>query len=303
MNFESSPRQVLALLCSGASPDIGIYRGPLYLLCMHRLRHTFLFCHQRAGRALIFARPSIDARQDTLSYTIVMAIATTLKGALNDAISSGEFIDTQIILFSRRDSSGRICKPKALYANSNVLKSVPYFNDRKPRSRSTCCACDDPSPGVLSGKFAESETKDFSETVDDGEFAEDYSYTSDSDLEEDWDFASPPPPPGQSQPLQSEALYGEYKEHVRAGNVIRVRDVASITCVFPYSILLLSQPGKASKLSCYFYTLIPSSSLRLDPKRIESRGVLKLPGPKREKYQNRRPNRSTGWRTRLLTLL
>ena len=54
-----------------------------------------------------------------------------LEEALNDAISSGRFIDTKIVLFSRRDSTGRICKPKALYANSHVLESVPYFKDCK----------------------------------------------------------------------------------------------------------------------------------------------------------------------------
>ena len=56
-------------------------------------------------------------------------ITSVLQETLNDAISSGKFIDTKIILFSRRDGSGRICGPKALYANSHVLKSVPYFND------------------------------------------------------------------------------------------------------------------------------------------------------------------------------
>ena len=60
-----------------------------------------------------------------------MTITTALKEALNDAISSGKFIDTKIVLFSRRDSSGRVCEPKALYANSHVLKSIPYFNDRE----------------------------------------------------------------------------------------------------------------------------------------------------------------------------
>ena len=58
-------------------------------------------------------------------------VIKVLQEALNDAISCGKFIDTKIILFSRRDSSGRICKPRALYANSHVLKSVPYFNDRE----------------------------------------------------------------------------------------------------------------------------------------------------------------------------
>lgn len=52
-----------------------------------------------------------------------------LQEALNDAISSGRFIDTKVVLFSRRDVHGRVCKPKALYANSHVLRSVPYFED------------------------------------------------------------------------------------------------------------------------------------------------------------------------------
>ena len=54
-----------------------------------------------------------------------------LREALNDAISSGKFVDTKIVLFSQRDSLGRVCKSRALYANSHVLKSVPYFNHRE----------------------------------------------------------------------------------------------------------------------------------------------------------------------------
>ena len=150
--------------------------------------------------------------------------------ALNDGISSGKFIDTQIILFTRRDSSGRVCKPKALYANSHVLKSVPYFNDRELPPYPISSARNDHSPGVLSGPFSESEIKDFSETVDDGEYAEDYEYSSDSDLEEDWDFESSPPS-GKSQSLQPGILYGEYRGDVRMGKVIRIRDIAFITCV------------------------------------------------------------------------
>ena len=156
-----------------------------------------------------------------------MVIATVLKEALNDAISSGKFVDTKIILFSRRDSSGRICKPKALYANSHVLKSVPYFNDCKSPLHLPG-RCNDPSPEVLSGSFSESEAKDFSESIDEGEFAEDYGYASDSDLEEDWDFESPAPEPP-SKAVQPGALYGQCKEHVQMGKVIRIQDVAFIT--------------------------------------------------------------------------
>ena len=63
-----------------------------------------------------------------------MAATTALCEALNEGISSGNLVDTKIILYSRRDSSGRISRPKALYANSHVLKTVPYFNDRERTS-------------------------------------------------------------------------------------------------------------------------------------------------------------------------
>lgn len=60
-----------------------------------------------------------------------MSATTALREALNQGISSGHLVDTKIILYSHRDSSGRVCRPKALYANSCVLKTVPYFNDCK----------------------------------------------------------------------------------------------------------------------------------------------------------------------------
>lgn len=162
-----------------------------------------------------------------------MTITTALGVALNDAISPGKFIDTKVILFSRRDGSGRVCEPKALYANSRVLKTVPYFNDREfllhplPRMKL-------PFSGVLSSAFSESELRDFSEPVDDGDLAEDYGYLSDSDLEEDWDFESPDPEDNRSQTRQKEATYGRYKEHIRMGKVIRIQDVAFITYVYPH---------------------------------------------------------------------
>src|ERR1700753_2337209 len=59
-----------------------------------------------------------------------MAATIPLREALNQGVSSGNFIDTKIILYSYRDISCRVCRPKALYANSHVLKTVPYFNDR-----------------------------------------------------------------------------------------------------------------------------------------------------------------------------
>ena len=60
-----------------------------------------------------------------------MSATTALLEALNQGISSGNLVDTKIILYSHRDSSNRVRRPKALYANSHVLKTVPYFNDRE----------------------------------------------------------------------------------------------------------------------------------------------------------------------------
>ena len=60
-----------------------------------------------------------------------MAATTALREALNEGISSGSLVDTKIVLYSRRDSSDRVCGPKILYANSHVLKTVPYFEDRE----------------------------------------------------------------------------------------------------------------------------------------------------------------------------
>ena len=60
--------------------------------------------------------------------------------ALNKGITSGTFVDTKFILFSGYDSSlMRVCKPKALYANSHVLKSIPYFDHREPTAHNPSC--------------------------------------------------------------------------------------------------------------------------------------------------------------------
>ena len=80
-------------------------------------------------------------RTDTINTTDIercsfkqptdMAATAPLREALNQGISSGNLVDTKIIVYSHRDSSGRVCRPKALYSNSHILKSVPYFNDRE----------------------------------------------------------------------------------------------------------------------------------------------------------------------------
>lgn len=60
-----------------------------------------------------------------------LAATTALREALNPGISTGDFVDTKIILCQHRDSSGRVGRPKALYADSHALKTVPHFNDRE----------------------------------------------------------------------------------------------------------------------------------------------------------------------------
>ena len=173
-----------------------------------------------------------------------MAATAALREALNQGISSGNLVDTKIILYSHRDSSGRVCRPKALYANSHVLKTVPYFKDRKS------AATLDPTrpephgvaPKVLFGNFAESQSRDFSgEEVGGEESAEDYGYLSDSDLEDDEDEklasskdASKPRVdpfipfgcvPGKGERILCE----DYEEHVEQGKIVKIPDMAFVT--------------------------------------------------------------------------
>lgn len=177
-----------------------------------------------------------------------MATCTVpLQEALNGSISSGRFTDTKIILFSRRDSSGNIFKPKALYANSLVLKSVPYFSDCGFFfSLSRCKKWLIPFK-VLSGEYAESEQKDFSELIDEDEQAKNYDYYCDSDLEDDVDAVSAgkkpkkanPPKSNSPDPLllpandkKSTLVRGEWNESSGKGTVIKIHDIAYITYVF-----------------------------------------------------------------------
>ena len=51
-----------------------------------------------------------------------------LLDALSDSITSGTFIDTKFYVFSRRETSGCVGSPRALYCNSRVLSTVPYFS-------------------------------------------------------------------------------------------------------------------------------------------------------------------------------
>jgi hypothetical protein len=153
---------------------------------------------------------------------------------------------------------------------------------------------------VLSGGFSESEDKEFCENFDDGEIAEDYGYCSDSDLEEDWDFEGPVPKKARSQPRQPEALYGHHKEHVRTGKVIKIKDVAFITCVYTNPLFNISPPqlAKVSKFSYFVCTPTWPIWHHLGLRKIANREVVKLRGRRRERYPRHRQNLPTDWRIR-----
>ena len=93
---------------------------------------------------------------------------------------------------------------------------------------------------MLFGTFAEAESKNFSEHLDDTECAENYGYYSDSDLEEDEDSVSPKASkPARGHPFDPFCFIptdskptpacGEHKERLEKGKVIKVRDMAFIT--------------------------------------------------------------------------
>lgn len=116
-----------------------------------------------------------------------MAASAPLREVLSESISSGRFEDTKIILYTRRDSFGTVCGPRALYASSRVLRTIPHFDDRKSESPPVTTLEDravNNAPRVLFGTFAEAGSKDFSDPIDGSASAEDYNYCSDSDLEE-----------------------------------------------------------------------------------------------------------------------
>jgi len=89
-----------------------------------------------------------------------MAATAALCEALNQGISSGKLIDTKVISYSHRDSSGRVCRPKPLYANSHVLRTVPYFNVSPPPHSAPLGESHNVVFEVLFGNFAESQSED-----------------------------------------------------------------------------------------------------------------------------------------------
>lgn len=87
---------------------------------------------------------------------------------------------------------------------------------------------------MLFGNFSESQSKNFRETIDEGDYAEDYGYSSDSDLETDED---------ESVRIENTAnagvqQWGGYEssggnttvgEGITTGKVVKVTDMAFVT--------------------------------------------------------------------------
>jgi hypothetical protein len=169
-----------------------------------------------------------------------MPATTALREALNKGVSTGNLVDTKFILYSHRDFYGHVCRPKALYANSHVLKTVPHFDDREyPAtldSAYTEAHCDFT---VLFGNFAESQSTDFKEAIDEKESAEDYGYLSDSDLEDEEDESvslfkpaaksKVHPPDPFKIPGEDDVFCEEREECVEKGKVVKIPDIAYVT--------------------------------------------------------------------------
>jgi len=190
-----------------------------------------------------------------------MAATPALREALNRGISSGNLVDTKIIVYSHRDSSGRVCRPKALYTNNHVLKTVPYFNDCERTATLNITRAEPHTviPKVLFGNFTESKSKDFKETIDEEDSAEDYGYLSDSDLEDNEDEKSTPfkrRTKSKTHPFDRFVISDEDRrtpseeseEHIEKGKVVKIPDMAFVTWVrvrnlFSISLTSLQVPS------------------------------------------------------------
>ena len=90
---------------------------------------------------------------------------------------------------------------------------------------------------VLFGNFAESQSKDLSDPVDEEEFAEGYGYLSDSDLDDDEDERVSTPKhtvKPEVHPFNPFAIPGEEKicykaERIEKGKVVKIPDIAFVT--------------------------------------------------------------------------
>ena len=105
---------------------------------------------------------------------------------------------------------------------------------------------------MLFGNFAESRSKDLKEAIGENEYAKDYGYISDSDLEDDEDekptlkhastSKSHPFDPF-STPGEDKLVHEEYEERIGKGKVVKIPDVAFVTLVHIgdlHGVLLIS---------------------------------------------------------------
>ena len=89
---------------------------------------------------------------------------------------------------------------------------------------------------VLFGNFAESQSKDLGEEIDEEEIAEDYGYLSDSDLEDGEDEKAASPKHATKSKSCALELSGEdrivcegHEERVEKGKVVKIPDMAFVT--------------------------------------------------------------------------
>ena len=161
-------------------------------------------------------------------------------------------------------------------------------------------------PLVLSGAYAESEPKDFSEPIDEDECAENYGYSSDSDLEDDEDAEdamsagnvlekailpeSVPVPANVKEPTP---VYGEWNDSPGKGTIIKIHDIAFIT--YDSSNPYHHTPDKYPDFKPFYcisilviWILGPT-----DRRRVAGQGVLTSSPVRRNLYLDRRQSRST----------
>ena len=93
---------------------------------------------------------------------------------------------------------------------------------------------------VLFGNFAESQSKDFQEAIDEEETGEDYGYLSDSDLEDDDDEENTFPENASKItvtklgkfnliPITLNTFCEEQEERTEKGKVVKIPDIAFVT--------------------------------------------------------------------------
>lgn len=116
------------------------------------------------------AKPALYAHP--IPGNIVKVPQDLIKLACKLSLTSGSFIDTKFYAYSGRSAAGKVYKPKAIYANSYILraKSPNYFEPLLQGGYGGYCA-----KGPLSGDFPSSFPSE----------CEGVGYDSDSDLEDD----------------------------------------------------------------------------------------------------------------------